>query len=143
MKSAKKATSPVSDRVRAIAAERGLSIRQMSEAIGWHETQLGVILRRLDSGGNMRSDVQEEIAKGIGRSVQWLMTGAETEAEGTLIERLPGWEEARRDAAGRVSDEALDVVAKWRVSSPPERIEVAFVLALARAWADACMVSKR
>ncbi|HSM93437.1 MAG TPA: hypothetical protein VLT47_11175 [Anaeromyxobacteraceae bacterium] len=127
----------MADRVRAVAEERELSIRKLSEAIGWHETQLGVILRRLDAGGNVRSDVLEELADGIGKSVHWLLTGEEP--EGALIESLPGWADARDEARERfrVSEEALRVVARWRVASPPSRIDAGFVVALARAWEDA------
>jgi hypothetical protein len=131
-------TSPVADRVRAEALRLGVSLRKLSADIGWHETQLGVILRRLDEGGNIRSDAQEELARGLGWSVQKLMTGEES-AAGVTLETLPEWPEARKVAEERyrISTEALDAVARWRVPHPPPRIDAAFVVALARAWQDA------
>ena len=125
--------SPIADRIRAEIKARGTVVTAFSQAIGWEAGQLGMILRRLDAGGNLRSDTAEYLAAKLEHSVHWLFTGEEP---GPALSTLPGWAEARAGASGRVSEEALDVVGAWRVAKPPSQISVAFVLALARAYED-------
>lgn len=135
-----RATSPVADRIRAYFTELGYTQGAFSEALGWDRSQLSTILGRLDQGRNIRTDTLDALAKGMGCSRDWILTGEGPRAVALpALRDVPGWVAAREQAATRygVAEAVLEEVGQWSIPSPPAEIDAPFVVALARALVDA------
>lgn len=99
--------SPVADRIRAYVDERrkvepSYSRRKLSVAAGLNSSQLTMILRRLDDGADIDAGILESIAKEMGRTLSWILTGKDAApAHGVQLRDLPGWAKAAADARAR------------------------------------------
>lgn len=127
----------IATRIRARITEMGTSESALAESLGKHRSVLSTILRRLEKGGNIRSDTLTTLERALGKSQQWILTGEE--GEGIRLSDLPAWAAVAEEALDRyrVSADALDAVGKMRIPATPKRFDAAFVSALARAWSDA------
>ncbi len=142
-KRAKLAPMPPSDprqiaaRVRARLKEMGTSESDLAVGLGRHRSVFSTILRRLEKGGNVRSDTLRTLEGAIGKSQQWILTGEE--AEGVRLADIPGWAAISAEAGARykLAPEALEEVGRMRLPSVPTHFDAAFVGALAHAWAAA------
>jgi hypothetical protein len=98
---------PVADRIRAYVDERrkvepSYSRRKLSVAAGLNSSQLTMILRRLDDGADIDAGILESIAKEMGRTLSWILTGKDAApAHGVQLRDLPGWAKAAADARAR------------------------------------------
>ncbi len=129
--------SPIAKRIRERIAEMGQTESGLAEALGRDRTHISTQLRRLDAGGNLRSDTLQLFERALGKSSQWILTGQEP--EGVRISDVPGWAEVAVEATSRykLPPEAVEAVGRMRVPAVPARFDAAFVGALARAWSDA------
>jgi hypothetical protein len=142
-------TSPIAERVRAYVAERkqtdpAFSVRKLSALAGLNPTQLGMVLKRLDEGGDVGMDTLTSIAKVMGRSLVWLVSGEESE-HGVRLGDLPGWGEAAAAVRARyqnIDPSTIEQVAAFRVPEPPAHLDALFIAAVAQAWSAAAKTPK-
>jgi lambda repressor-like predicted transcriptional regulator len=129
--------SKIADRIRAHCLDAGVSVRSLSSSAGLNPSQLGGILVRLDNGQHVAASILAAVAKAMGRTSEWLLTGADP--DGVRLRDVPGWAEAAAQAADRYTlrADAIEAVGDWRMPTAPKRIDAAFVAAIARAWEDA------
>lgn len=126
----------VAGRIRARLAELGYTESSFAEKLGRERTVISTILRRLDQGGNLRTDTIKLLVQHLGKSEQWLLTG--TESRGTRMADVPGWAEAARAAAARhrFTDDEIAAVADWTMPTPPSHADEKTVTALVRVLQD-------
>lgn len=134
--------SPVADRIRAYVDERrkvepSYSRRKLSVAAGLNSSQLTMILRRLDDGADIDAGILESIAKEMGRTLSWLLTGKDAApAHGVQLRDLPGWAKAAADARARyprLTDQSIARLGAVTVPAAPRSLEPSTLIALATA----------
>jgi len=123
----------------------GTTESAVAESLGWDRTQLSTMLRRLDEKpdpeeagpGNLRSDTLFKLERVLGKSIQWILKGEES--QGVALRELPEWPTLRAAALARykVSEVAVDIVGRMRFPAGPARIDEHFVGQMARTWMDA------
>jgi hypothetical protein len=125
--------SPVAERIRARIREMGASETSFSEKLGQSGKQLSTQLRRLDDGGNLRSDTLAKLSAALGKSEHWIMTGRDPET--TPLSLDPRWKEAAEEAARvyRVSPRSIVAVGEHRPPAPPKNLDGAYILLMSKA----------
>jgi transcriptional regulator with XRE-family HTH domain len=97
----------IADRIRLVLADKGLTQRELARRAGLAETQIGMILARLQERPfSIELETLARIAHGGEVSLLWLLTGLDDgDVEGApALHQIPGWEGAREGAAAYLTN---------------------------------------
>ncbi len=131
------AENSVAERIRGWCRETGTSLRALSLAAGLGGTTAQTVCHNLETDHDVGLATLTALADAMGRPLTWLLYGGKP-PEGIMLNSLPGWAEAVREARERlgVSVAAAEGVGRWRVPEAPPHLDALFVAALARAWSS-------
>ena len=130
-------------RIKAARERLGIGVNELDRAVG---TRPGYMSRvENDDFGSIGSDKLARLGEVLGVSLDWIVRGVGTldEAlakEGARICQRVGWSDAVREARRRhpsIEEKYWDMVGDLAGPGLPQRIDVAFVVGLARQLADA------
>jgi hypothetical protein len=135
--------SPVAERIRGRLREMGQTESGFSEAFGKDRTVLSTQLRRLDAGGNLRTDILQRLESYLGKSSQWILTGVEP--EGVRLADDDRWADAAAQAKSEMgyTDEQIAAAGGLRIPERPERMNPTVVAGFVQALTNAGSVPRR
>lgn len=140
----KLASMTMGQRIRAARERLGLGVNELDRAIG---TRSGYVSRlEADEFGSVGSDKLARISSVLKVSLDWIVLGrgrleeALVEESGRRVRERPGWAEALKEGHRRfpsIDDACWEAVGAMAGPDLPARVDVAFIVALARAMQDA------